>query len=277
MGITDRLENSRTAKPKTSFFCFKYKNFKMWSLVLIFIVTWQIHDPINCAVVNKEPSPEGMRELLQRSKRDIQEEPFHIRAWSKNCAADTEQDDWILLQHRIFVNDTDEFQEYGWEQYKNGFGDANGTVNGTAYWMGLEKMHQMTLTGTWQLLFIVKGKIKKGHSNWAFSYVIFDNFKIENELLRYELQIGSIWKKSGLFSSESNYKFEYNNGQGFSTKDRDNDGNSRHCAKLCKAGWWFNACTYFSPNMDRRNVLKKLKAKSRVDVTETQMAMKKVK
>merc|ERR1712221_8212 len=67
--------DSRTQEPqnpKTSFFCFKYKNFKMWSLALIFIVTWQMHDPIDCAVVNKEPSPEGTRELLQRSKRDIQ-------------------------------------------------------------------------------------------------------------------------------------------------------------------------------------------------------------
>jgi len=44
----------------------------MWSLALIFIVTWQIHDPIDCAVLNEEPSPEGTRELHQLSKRDTQ-------------------------------------------------------------------------------------------------------------------------------------------------------------------------------------------------------------
>merc|ERR1712121_177281 len=68
--ITDRLENGKTRK--RLFSVSSIKNFKMWFLALIFIVTWQMHDPIDCAVVNKEPSPEGTRELLQRSKRDIQ-------------------------------------------------------------------------------------------------------------------------------------------------------------------------------------------------------------
>merc|ERR1712168_550744 len=233
------------------------ENQEMWSLLATMLITWQMHDFVDGAAIQEE-------------------EPFHIRAWNENRAADSEQDDWILLQHRIFVNDTDEFQENGWEQYKNGFGDANGTANGTAYWMGLEKMHQMTLTGTWQLLFIVKGKTENYYYE-AFSYVIFDDFKIERELLHYELQIGSIRKKYGLFESVSDAKFTYNNGFGFNTKDRDYDSGTRHCAKMWKAGWWFRDCTYFSLNMDRRNVLKELEAKSRVDVTETQMAMKKVK
>merc|ERR1711931_266068 len=123
----------------SNFFLFSLRKLKenqeMLSLLVAILMTWQMHDFVDGAAIQEE-------------------EPFHIRAWNENRAADSEQDDWILLQHRIFVNDTDEFQENGWEQYKNGFGNANGT----AYWMGLEKMHQITLTGTWQLLFIVKGK-----------------------------------------------------------------------------------------------------------------------
>merc|ERR1712221_2744 len=97
---------------------------------------------------------------------------FSLRKLKENRAADSQQDDWILLQHRIFANNTDEFQESGWEKYKNGFGDANGTTKGTAYWMGLEKMHQMTSNGTWQLLLKVRARGKTSPGQYTFNYLI---------------------------------------------------------------------------------------------------------
>jgi len=203
----------------------------------------------------------------------LSEEPFHICSWNENRTAVSEQDDWILLQHRIFAKDTDEFQENGWEQYKNGFGDANGTAKGTAYWMGLEKMHQMTLTGTWQLLLVVKGHGKPNPEEYTYNYLIYDNFKVKSEMLEYELQIGSRLKTYGVFETDS-HRLEWHNGMSFSTKDRDNDWFSDSCAKNYEAGWWYNQCFYLALNNARIYMLNYFQSK--VSIDETIMAMKKV-
>ena len=36
--------------------------------------------------------------------------------------------------------------------------------------------------------------------------------------------------------------FSYQRGAPFSTKDRDNDPDNRHCAVTFKGGWWYTTC-----------------------------------
>jgi len=36
--------------------------------------------------------------------------------------------------------------------------------------------------------------------------------------------------------------------QSFSTRDRDNDANTSHCAQVYKGGWWYAACHYSNLN-----------------------------
>merc|ERR1712168_55495 len=245
----------------SNFFLFSLRKLKenqeMLSLLVAILMTWQMHDFVDGAAIQEE-------------------EQFHIHAWNKNRAADSEQDDWILLQHRTLVNDTDEFQEHGWEQYKNGFGDANGTTNGTAYWIGLEKMHQMTSTGKWQLLFIVRGRGKTSPGQYTYNYVIYDNFKIDSEMLEYTLHFGSLLKKHGFFGSEPHI-LEYHNGYPFSTKDRDNDEWYKNCAsEFMNGGWWYYNCGTIDLNDKRSDILHALNVKGKVVVTETEMAMMKV-
>ncbi|KAI0229484.1 Fibrinogen C domain-containing protein 1-A, partial [Lamellibrachia satsuma] len=37
-------------------------------------------------------------------------------------------------------------------------------------------------------------------------------------------------------------------GMAFSTKDRDNDVDSRHCAQLYHGGWWYKGCHHSNLN-----------------------------
>lgn len=40
----------------------------------------------------------------------------------------------------------------------------------------------------------------------------------------------------------------YHNGSPFSTKDQDNEKDSRHCAKTAKGGWWYKGCHHVNLN-----------------------------
>jgi len=240
----------------------------MWSLALIFIVTWQMHDPIDCAVVNKEPSPEGTRELLQRSKRDIQEEVSYFDMWNHKRNADPNRNDWILVQYRKFNNsNTDEFQNANWERYQNGFGNPEENV----YWMGLERMHHMTSSGSWRLLLVVQGE---GPAN-MFNFIIYDNVTIGSKQDKYPLKLGSVEEKYGIFEKKDNSYVMYFNGKKFSTKDQDNDASSGHCSKSCQAGWWYNNCYYYNLN-GRRNEILTSTVKFDVVPSATKMGLRRV-
>ena len=171
------------------------------------------------------------------------------------------------------MSESDEFQTMGWEEYKNGFGDPK---KGTAYWMGLEKMHEMTSWGKWQLILVIRAKGKEH----TFNYVIYDDFKIRGEMVQYQLNIGSVDETYGFFRSADAMDLTYSNKQPFSTKDRDNDEYNENCAADYRwnGGWWFKSCAYLNLNAKRSEILYHLKKESNnVVVSETQMAMKRVK
>ncbi|KAI0238526.1 Angiopoietin-related protein 7 [Lamellibrachia satsuma] len=106
-----------------------------------------------------------------------------------------------------------------WEEYKNGFGDVRGE-----FWLGLEKIHQITRQPFVRFSVRVEAKLATGLSYYAE----YNNFYIGDESQNYRiLSIGAATAKS------NNYFLT--NGTFFATADRDHK-------YLCGArynGFWY--------------------------------------
>ena len=163
--------------------------------------------------------------------------------------------EWIIVQRRK-VETNDVFTKSKWEDYRNGFGkDIPGSE---AYWIGLEKLFELTKEGGMQLLITLRfDKAAK-----AVAWYVYDGFSIESELFQFRVKPGSLNSaKSHRASNVANPLHDYSsvNNAPFSTIDKDNDVNTKHCAAHHQGGWWFNwgvhnrrnmkeACTLLCPN-----------------------------
>ncbi|XP_005105429.1 fibrinogen C domain-containing protein 1 [Aplysia californica] len=138
------------------------------------------------------------------------------------CDTITDNGGWIVIQRRASA-DVDFFRS--WADYKNGFGDRSGN-----FWFGLEKIHQLTNQRKYELRIDMKYKGKDYHAT-------YNNFLLHGESENYKLQISG-------FSGNVQDNMKYNNGEGFSTKDR---GTTR-CAKQDHGAWWYDNCTWVNLN-----------------------------
>ena len=142
---------------------------------------------------------------------------------------------WIILHQKL--DDSLDFN-LNWTDYKAGFGNPGGN-----FWIGLERMHQMTSTTPYRLRIEVQAAC---NSLWYSAE--YDTFQIDNEALKYAIHVtGYVGGDAGdslLYTGNSG--IWYHNTMKFSTKDADNDRDpSRACAANNRAGGWYNACYYF--------------------------------
>ena len=80
-------------------------------------------------------------------------------------------------------------------------------------------------------------------SNWY--YAEYTTFKVLSEASNYTLQVAG-------YSGNAGYDaLSYHDGVMFSTYDRDNDPDSRHCAVLHGGGFWYKDCSLCGVNADR--------------------------
>jgi len=152
-----------------------------------------------------------------------------VSASADLCKQGQNSDDWILIQRR--KGKPTIFETAKWNSYKAGFGTCG--LQSDFYWMGLEKIHELTSTGKWQLLMISN---RVHHPN--LEYVVYNDFKVDDEAFQYTLHVGSRVQYSY-------WKFVLNNGHPFSTIDRDNavtNSGYANCANISKGGWWFYRC-----------------------------------
>ncbi|XP_052083699.1 microfibril-associated glycoprotein 4-like [Mytilus californianus] len=147
--------------------------------------------------------------------------PDGISAVSVFCDMHTEQGKWTVIQRRI--NGSVDF-ERNWETYKEGFGNINGE-----YWLGNDVIHEITIHTRHELRIDMYDF--EGHTKYAK----YSMFMVGDEKGEYEMSVFG-------YSGNAGDSMAYHSGKLFSTFDRDNDMDTRKCAKLYHGGWWYDHC-----------------------------------
>ncbi|XP_013106881.1 fibrinogen C domain-containing protein 1-like [Stomoxys calcitrans] len=113
-----------------------------------------------------------------------------------------------------------------WNEYKKGFGEPSGE-----FFIGLEQLYKLTNSAPYSLHIVLE--------DWDNQrrYAKYNNFVIGSEREQYMLH------SLGTYTGTAGNDFYLNEGQKFTTIDRDNDqlGNN-NCAILFLGAWWHKAC-----------------------------------
>ncbi|XP_049548163.1 fibrinogen-like protein A [Anopheles darlingi] len=133
---------------------------------------------------------------------------------------------WIVVQYRF--NGSIDFYR-NWDEYRDGFGNVD-----SEFWLGLEKMHQITKSRTYELIV----ELKDFSGNYA--YARYNAFEIGSQSEQYRLK--RLGRHSGTAGDSMTL---YNKGAEFSTKDRDiNDPYSG--AVYYEGAWWHTTSGSYS-------------------------------
>lgn len=143
-------------------------------------------------------------------------------------------DGWIVIQRRR--DDAVAFQDKNWENYRTGFGDYLGN-----YWMGLEKLHQITFSGSYELYVGFQG-------GFDTIEAFYTAFSVGSENQNYKLTLSDMDVGRSSYNNDNDDGLKMHKDQPFTTYDRDNDDVDRddedgtncadHSGKLF-GGWWF--------------------------------------
>ncbi|XP_028976086.2 microfibril-associated glycoprotein 4-like [Esox lucius] len=118
-----------------------------------------------------------------------------------------------------------------WDEYKRGFGSAAGE-----YWLGLETMHLLTKTRKYEL------RVDMEDFEGKKVFAQYSSFSVGPEAEGYKLTLGD-FKDGGAGDS-----LTHQNGQKFTTLDKDQDVNSGNCAQIYWGAFWYKDCHYTNPN-----------------------------
>ena len=145
------------------------------------------------------------------------------------CDMETDGGKWMVIQRRI--NGSVDFYR-NWTDYMHGFGNLEGE-----FWYGLEKIHCFTTRDDVEL------RIELGNGPEPSIVWTYQLFKVGGAETNYRLTIGQ-----GHGVGDTRDSMAEHNGNAFSTRDRDNDRDSRSCATTYGGAWWYNACYYSNLN-----------------------------
>ena len=137
------------------------------------------------------------------------------------CDTLTEGGGWLVIQRRT-SGSVDFYRN--WDEYKKGFGSLD-----EDFWLGNDKIHAITTSGTYELRITLK---YKGKSSFAH----YSTFSLSDEKSNYILHLGA-------YEGTAGDSLSYHNGRPFTTRDRDNDEHEgTNCAEANLGAWWYGAC-----------------------------------
>ena len=140
---------------------------------------------------------------------------------------------WIVFQQRI---DGSLSFNLPWSDYVAGFGSISAN-----FWLGLEKIYQLTAAGNYWL------RMEMLMSGGKWYSVEYSTFRLGNVTSQYIIHATGYSGDAGdVMNPESSSDFQ--NGMPFSTYDRDKDVWSGNCAQYHAGGFWYNACFNFNLN-----------------------------
>ncbi|XP_065052341.1 fibrinogen C domain-containing protein 1-like [Rhopilema esculentum] len=180
--------------------------------------------------------PEDCKDLYDSGKKESG--VYHITRPNKQvikvyCDMETDGGGWTVIQRRI--DGSTDFQR-GWSDYKHGFGNVEKN-----FWIGLQNMHSFTSPNASTTLRIELKHWLRGDNLFFAKY---GSFEIGNETDGYTLSVSRYSGTAGDGFNNIEYSHMQNNGQKFTTLDRDNDKNFvKNCAVIYEGGWWYNAAT----------------------------------
>ena len=150
------------------------------------------------------------------------------------CDMTSDGGKWMVIQRRI--NGSVDFY-HNWTDYVNGFGDLEGE-----FWYGLENIHCLTTREDVEL------RIELGNGTVPSIVWTYQLFKVGGADTNYRLTIGQASGVGGTFDAMA-----HQNGQAFTTRDRDHDiWRDANCAKVFGGAWWYKGC--FRSNLNSKYV-----------------------
>ena len=145
------------------------------------------------------------------------------------CDMETDEGGWTVLLRR---QDGSVDFYLNWTDYKNGFGNLEGE-----HWLGLENMHHLTHQSSDPPQLSVD--LADWEGNTAFDK--YSQFSVGDEDSDYTLSVLG-YQSASTAGGALTFQVDvhYQNGQRFSTPDRDNDAWGGNCAVYFHGPWWDN-------------------------------------
>ncbi|XP_036413590.1 microfibril-associated glycoprotein 4-like [Colossoma macropomum] len=192
---------------------------------LLFLLPVAVHSqlslPLDCADIqnhdNRQPS--GVYTIFPIGSTSA------VRVY---CDMDTDGGGWTVFQRRL--DGSVNFYR-GWDQYKAGFGFADGE-----YWLGLESLFHLTLRKKYEL----RVDMEDWEGGRVFAH--YSSFSVDPESFGYTLYV------SGFSDGGAGDSLSGHSGQKFSTFDKDQDSSENNCAKLHRGAFWYSDCHAANPN-----------------------------
>ncbi|XP_038071422.1 fibrinogen alpha chain-like [Patiria miniata] len=178
--------------------------------------------------MSAQPVPKDCWDIYESGSLTTGVYTIHVTGRSQGlnvlCDMDFDGGGWTTLQKRV-IGDLNFYR--GWADYKAGFGTVD-TVSD--FWLGLDDIYLLTNQDAYQIRIVAV--------SWqdVLGYARYSEFRISDEADNYRLTI------SGYHGNAGDSLTGTHNGMPWSTLDRDNDNDARHCAEAMQGAWWYNNC-----------------------------------